>query len=47
VYHSASFYILLPRSLLVWYQVRKLEQNSLSKEDEEEMENLLSGENYV
>jgi hypothetical protein len=47
VYRSASFYILLARSLLVWYQVRKQKENSLAAKDGEEMENLLSGDNYV
>lgn len=47
MHHSASFYILLARSLLVWCRVRKQNKNSLAGEDCEEMEDLLGGEDYV
>jgi len=45
--YSATFYILLARSLVVWYRIRKSKDNSLPGKDGEELENLLQGENYV
>jgi hypothetical protein len=47
VYHSASFYILFARSLLVWYKVREQKEGFLAEKDGEEIEDLLTGENYV
>lgn len=47
MHHSASFYIILARSLLVWYRVRKQNQSTLVGKDGEEMEDLLSDDNYV
>ncbi|KAG9596462.1 hypothetical protein KCU77_g4622, partial [Aureobasidium melanogenum] len=42
-----TFYILLARSFVIWYRIRKSKDDSLRGKDGEELENLLHGENYV
>ncbi|KAG9668444.1 hypothetical protein KCU99_g8178, partial [Aureobasidium melanogenum] len=43
----ATFYVLLARSFVVWFRIRKGKDNSFLGKDGEELESLLHGENYV